>query len=154
MLNRELREPRDLSTGIQQHQRLPTSDGCADPAARPGDRVERLLPVTEPAYCIGLALIKSSPMHGYGMMKEVNGWPGRSTGLGPGTLNRTLAAMISNGLVEETHSPMPESQRNQRGQRYYRITELGKEVCVADHARREHLLDHTRAILGKEKRWT
>lgn len=153
-MNRKLRESRDLSNGIQEHRWFSIFDGCPDPAATPGDRVERLLPVTEPAYCIGLALIQDSPMHGYGMMKEVNGWPGRSTGLGPGTLNRTLAAMISNGLVEETHSPMPESQKNQRGQRYYRITRLGKEVCIADHARREHLLDHTRAILGKAKRWT
>ena len=148
------RELRDLDNGIQDHRHLSISDISPNLVAEPEHRVIRLLPVSDPTYCIGLALIRRSPMHDYGIMKEVNGWPGRSTNLGPGNLYRTLAKMISNGLVEEARSPLPESQRNQRGQRYYRITALGKEVCSADHARRECLLDHARTILGKEKRWT
>lgn len=114
------------------------------------DEVNRLLPLSHAATYIGLALAESSPMHGYAIMKEINGWPHPSHSIGTGNLYRTLPIMVSHGLIEETEGPSPPDKRD-KSRRYYRITDFGEEVCLADLRLREYLLDCAKAMLGKEQ---
>lgn len=83
--------------------------------------------------------------HGYGIMQEVLE---RTTGkvrLWPATLYGSIKRLIEEGLIEESDArPAPEMDDARR--RYYRLTELGKQVLDAECDRLQELV---RAIQTK-----
>jgi DNA-binding PadR family transcriptional regulator len=84
--------------------------------------------LTPAAFQVLLALAAGEG-HGYGMMKFVEDLTGGVARLPAGTLYRTIARLVADGLVEETgegdHSAPHDARR-----RYYRITSLGRRVAA------------------------
>ena len=117
-----------------------------------------------------LLLLNERDRHGYGLMKEVNGGdgPGPILGtLGPGTLYRTLKKLRDDGLiaiterrpVERVQTGEPHGSaaggpggdvasgvgaKDSLRRRYYRITDIGREVATAEATRMAELVDAAR----------
>src|SRR6202030_3627557 len=69
--------------------------------------------------------------HGYGIMQEVLERSNGKVRLWPATLYGSLKRLIEADLIEEsTDRPAPEFDDARR--RYYRLTELGKQVLNAE----------------------
>ena len=86
-----------------------------------------LLPVTPLHFQLLLALA-DEPRHGYGMLKEIEQQTGGRMKPATGTLYLALQRMDELDLVENARRPSSEDKRR----RYYRITEFGREVAVAE----------------------
>ena len=98
---------------------------------------ETFLPLTTPEYHVLLAL-GDRAMHGYAMMQALEEKTEGRDALLPGTLYATLARMVARGMLEELDEP-PEPDADRR-RRYYRVTELGRDVAYAESARLRRLL--------------
>lgn len=79
-------------------------------------------------------------MHGYGIMQWISDKSGGKERMLPGTLYSSLARLVRDGLVEELDPPEDQGSRGPR-RRYYRRTELGREVAVAESLRLRALLE-------------
>jgi DNA-binding PadR family transcriptional regulator len=104
----------------------------------PGDR----LPLSELSFHVLLSL-GNGPAHGYAIGKEIEE---RSDGaLNPttGALYQALKRLRDDGLLE----PAPEEteQAGDARRRYFRLTELGREVAATEAQRLEKLVRAARA---------
>lgn len=104
---------------------------------------ERLLPLTPAVFHILLSLV-GGDYHGYGIMREVNGYTEGKSRLGPGTLYRSIKQMLAQGLIIEWDE-RPDPARDDQRRRYYRITDFGRCVLTAETERLEHVLRVARA---------
>ena len=96
------------------------------------------LPLTPAALDIVLAL-GDGELHGYGIMREVRRRTEGGRRLAPGTLYRSLGQMQEKGLVEESEE-RPDPGLDDERRRYYRLTDLGRRVAVAEVERLEGLV--------------
>lgn len=100
--------------------------------------VAALLPLTPLSFQILLALADGE-RHGYGIMKEIDRrTKGRMT---PATGPLYLAAqrLMDQGLIAESEKrPAPELDDQRR--RYYKLTEFGRRVAIAEVERMAHLV--------------
>lgn len=96
------------------------------------------LPLTPAVLDIVLAL-GDGELHGYGIMREVRRRSGGERRLAPGTLYRSLRQMQEKGLVEESEE-RPDADLDDERRRYYRLTDLGRGVAVAEVERLEGLV--------------
>jgi len=104
---------------------------------------ESMLPLTPAVFHILLALADRE-RHGYGIKQEVSRLTYDKVKLGPGTLYGTIKRMVAAGLLEEsTRQQKAGSQPKRR--RYYRATEFGKRVAVAESERLQVLVSGARA---------
>jgi DNA-binding PadR family transcriptional regulator len=71
--------------------------------------------------------------HGYAIMQEVNETSEGTVRLGPGTLYRSIQALVEDSLIEESNR-RPGRDEDQR-RRYYRLTSLGRRVLAAESRR-------------------
>lgn len=71
--------------------------------------------------------------HGYAVMKYVQDLSNGAVRLPAGTLYRTLARLVADGLVEEIGSEDPSAIHDAR-RRYYRLTEAGHRAAAAHAA--------------------
>ncbi|HEX9699975.1 MAG TPA: PadR family transcriptional regulator [Acidobacteriota bacterium] len=101
-----------------------------------------LLPLSPPVYHVLLAL-GDEAMHGYAIMQAFNDKTGGEDALLPGTLYATIARMVEAGLIAELAEPPDESSDRRR--RYYRVTDFGRRVAVAESERLGRLLDVARS---------
>jgi DNA-binding PadR family transcriptional regulator len=76
--------------------------------------------------------------HGYAIMQEVNETSEGTVKLGPGTLYRSIQALLEDDLIEES-ARRPSKDEDQR-RRYYRLTALGRRVLAAESRRLSDLL--------------
>ena len=84
-------------------------------------------------------------MHGYAIMRAVEDSSGGQVKMGPATLYGTLKKLVESGLVEEIdHADDQDDQRR----RYYRLTRLGRRVCIAESDRLAELVRVARTNLG------
>jgi DNA-binding PadR family transcriptional regulator len=92
-------------------------------------------PLTALEFHILLVLAKKT-LHGYAMLKGIEGESGGAVSPEVGTLYRVLARMMSSGLVEETSAPAsaPRVHRG-RSRRYYRLTREGRALLKAEARR-------------------
>ncbi len=104
---------------------------------------DELIPLRPVVFEI-LLILNQSPLHGYGIMKEVADRTGGRTIMGPGTLYRTLKEMQQQGLVIPTRRPA-ETRTDDERRRYYRITKHGQRVAAAEAARMAALVGVARA---------
>ena len=82
-------------------------------------------PPLKPAELFVLAVLRSEPLHGYGLVQEV---AARSRGrirIRPGNLYRVLDRMLDRGLIERYERESAADDRRS----YYRITQLGRRVA-------------------------
>ena len=87
-------------------------------------------PLTPATFHILLALA-GGERHGYAIMQEVATLTEEKIRLGPGTLYRSIKALLAEGLIEET-SERPDPALDDERRRYYRLTEQGNRAAAAE----------------------
>ena len=92
-----------------------------------------------------LVALSDGDMHGYAIMQAVESSSNDLVRMGPATLYGTLKRLCDAGLTEELQH-RPESGDDQR-RRYYRLTGLGRTVCLAEADRLADLVQRTRVNL-------
>ena len=102
------------------------------------------LPLPQAQYHVLVALT-AGELHGYAIMQAVEASSSGVVQMGPATLYGTLKRLVEAGLVEET-SQRPAVGDDQR-RRYYQLTGLGREVCIAESDRLADLVRRTRTNL-------
>ena len=110
----------------------------------PTDRseVESLLPLPPATFHILLALLDGE-RHGYAIIQDVEARTGGELRLSAGTLYRSIARMVEQGLIAEvTRRP---AVRDDERRRYYRITKFGTDVARAELRRLAQLVRLARA---------
>src|SRR5262245_51307077 len=99
---------------------------------------EALLPLT-PAMFEILVALADGERHGYAIMQEVDARTEGKTRLGPGTLYRSIQRLIEDGLITES-GERPALEMDDERRRYYRITDFGYRVAVAEAQRLAELV--------------
>jgi DNA-binding PadR family transcriptional regulator len=87
-------------------------------------------PLTPAGFQVLLALA-AGHSHGYAVMGFVEQVTDGAVRLGPGTLYRTIARLVSDGLVTETSGGDPEAPHDSR-RRYYALTPRGRDAAAAE----------------------
>ena len=96
--------------------------------------------LTEAVYYILLSLLQ--PLHGYGIMQNVEELSGGRVRLAAGTLYGALSTMLEKGWIEAL--PGAVSSRKKE----YQITAAGRETLEAELVRLRELLANGERILG------
>jgi DNA-binding PadR family transcriptional regulator len=99
-------------------------------------------PLREPTFLI-LTALAGEPLHGYGLIAEVDRLSGGRVSLRPGTLYGALDRLVDAGLVRVDHEEIVEGRRR----RHYRLTEPGGEVLAAETERMRRNVDAAAARL-------
>ncbi|MGZ3185024.1 MAG: PadR family transcriptional regulator [Telluria sp.] len=98
--------------------------------------VDKYLPLSEASYYVLLALHR--PLHGYGVMQEVEALSQGTVTLGPGTLYGAFGTLEKQALIEKAG----EEERR----KLYRLTTLGRAVVREQVRRLELMVRNARAI--------
>ena len=96
------------------------------------------MPMTETSFYILFAL--QNEMHGYSIMKHVKALTKGEIDLGAGTVYTSLSKMEKDGLIG--------SCENREQSKFYKITDLGREILDIEILRIERLYKNTRAQGG------
>ena len=98
--------------------------------------LKKYLPLSEATYYIMLALI--NPLHGYGVMQEVEKLSQGTVKVGPGTLYGVLSTLEKEALIYR----VTEDDRR----KYYALTQKGKEILKEQIGRLTIMADNGNAI--------
>jgi DNA-binding PadR family transcriptional regulator len=118
---------------------------------------DRYLPLAPHDFQVLLSLLDRD-LHGYALIKDIEDRTDGETVLGTSTLYAALKRMEEGGLLEEAPGPGRQTSGGPR-RRYYRITELGREVARAEGLRirrldrmvgESSLLDGPGAVVARE----
>jgi DNA-binding PadR family transcriptional regulator len=101
-------------------------------------KVDKYLPLSEASYYVLLALHR--PLHGYGVMQEVETLSEGTVTLGPGTLYGAFGSLEKQGLIAKV------SEEERR--KIYALTPLGQAVLAEQVKRLELMVRNARAVLG------
>jgi DNA-binding PadR family transcriptional regulator len=109
------------------------------------------LPLTPASFHILLALADRE-RHGYDIMREVDERTEGKMRLGPGTLYGSIKRMLSDGLIEELEE-RPDPEMDDERRRYYRLTDFGYRLAVAEAERLASLVKSARnkRLLAKSR---
>lgn len=99
---------------------------------------ENMLPLTPAIFNILLALADGE-RHGYSIMQEIVIQTHGRLRIGPTTLYRSIKHMLEDGLIVESDE-RPDPTLDDERRRYYRHTDLGRRVTVAEMQRLEQSL--------------
>ncbi|HEX5759602.1 MAG TPA: helix-turn-helix transcriptional regulator [Thermoanaerobaculia bacterium] len=94
------------------------------------------LPLTPAAFHVLVALA-GGELHGYAILKEVEGRTGGAVRLSTGTLYGLVQRFLEAGLIAEAGAD--------ERRRSYRLTRLGRQVASAEAERLETLVEAARA---------
>jgi DNA-binding PadR family transcriptional regulator len=109
------------------------------------------LPLAADALLILLALA-ARPLHGYGIIRDVEARSDGQVVLQTGALYRTLRRLLHDGLIEECDRPADAESSDER-RRYYQPTALGRKVMDAEVERMSRLVRAARLTMhGKKAR--
>ena len=103
---------------------------------------QALLPLPSATFHILIA-VSPEPRHGYAIIQDVAARTAGALRLSAGTLYRSIARMVEQGLIAET-SKRPALDDDER-RRYYRITPFGTAVARAEMRRLTNLVRLARA---------
>jgi DNA-binding PadR family transcriptional regulator len=106
------------------------------------DDIRALLPLPPATFHILLAL-SGDDLHGYAIIQDVAARTGGALRLSAGTLYRSIARMVEQGLITET--TRRRSLEDDERRRYYRITAFGTAVARAEMRRLTDLVRLARA---------
>jgi len=112
------------------------------PAADP----QAFLPL-KPDELLILMALAAGPLHGYGIMRDVEARSDGQVILQTGALYRTMRRLLTQGLIEECDRPAGVDSRDDRRQ-YYAPTALGTRVLDADVNRMARLVRAARQAAG------
>jgi DNA-binding PadR family transcriptional regulator len=107
------------------------------------ERVDDHLPLAPAVFHVLLALADGEK-HGYAMMREIRTRTSGAVALSASTLYGIVKRLLENGLLEES-SERPDPALDDERRRYYRLTEFGRVVAVAESRRLEATLGIARA---------
>jgi DNA-binding PadR family transcriptional regulator len=109
---------------------------------------ETLLPLTPAVFNILLALADGE-RHGYSIMQEIINQTQGKLRIGPTTLYRSIKHMLEGELIVESDE-RPDPALDDERRRYYRLTNLGRRVAVAEMNRLEQTLAvaRSKSLLG------
>src|SRR4051812_27422201 len=102
------------------------------------DDVAALLPLPPATFHILLALVDQE-RHGYAIIQDVEARTGGELRLSAGTLYRSIARMVEQGLIEEV-TRRPAAVADDERRRYYRVTPFGTDVARAEMRRLTQLV--------------
>ena len=102
------------------------------------------LPRPQPQFHV-LVAHTDGERHGYAIMQAVEASSDGIVRMGPATLYGTLKRLVDDGLAAES-ARRPAADDDER-RRYYRLTALGRQVCVAEADRLASLVRITRKNL-------
>ena len=111
-------------------------------ASDPAD-VELLLPLPPATFHVLVALVDEE-RHGYAIIQDVEARTGGELRLSAGTLYRSVARMVEQGLIVEVVRG-PRTRAADERRRYYRITPFGTAVARAEMRRLTQLVRLARA---------
>ena len=100
--------------------------------------------LTEAVYYILLSL--QEPLHGYGIIQNVDKLSGGRVRLAAGTLYGALNTLLDKGWIRALENEADSRKKE------YRITEAGLDVLKAEVRRLRELLENGMHILGEEER--
>src|SRR4029079_5389905 len=106
------------------------------------EEVDQLLPLPPATFHILLALLDEE-RHGYAIIQDIEARTEGELRLSAGTLYRSIARMVEQGLIAEVVKRRPAADDPRR--RYYRLTAFGVEVARAETRRLSQLLRMARA---------
>jgi len=106
------------------------------------ERAEDLLPLPAATFHILVALLDEE-RHGYAIIQDVEARTGGELRLSAGTLYRSIARMVEQGLIAEV--ARRRSRDDDERRRYYRLTEFGLDVARAEMRRLDRLVRLARA---------
>lgn len=104
--------------------------------------------LTEAVYYILLSLLE--PMHGYGIMQNVEKLSGGRVKLAAGTLYGAISSMLEKGWIRAIDDSGSTSAQDSRGKKEYRITPEGCDVLKGEIIRLTELLENGKKILKTE----
>jgi DNA-binding PadR family transcriptional regulator len=96
------------------------------------------LPLTETTFFILLSLV--TPKHGYAIIKEVEQLSEERVILAAGTLYTALQRMLESGWIERSDDNRPESDRDGRERKLYRLTGFGQTLLDMETERLKALV--------------
>ena len=99
--------------------------------------------LTEAVYYILLSLME--PLHGYGIMQNVEQLSGGRLRLAAGTLYGAISSMQEKGWITALDGAADSRKKE------YVITETGREVLRAEYARLKELVENGRTVLETEE---
>jgi DNA-binding PadR family transcriptional regulator len=109
------------------------------------------LPLAADALLILLS-VAARPLHGYGIIRDVEARSDGRVILQTGALYRTLRRLLSDGLIEECSRP-PDDESSDERRRYYQPTAFGRLVMNAEVERMSRLVRAARLTTqGKKAR--
>jgi DNA-binding PadR family transcriptional regulator len=106
------------------------------------DLVDELLPLPPATFHILLALLDEE-RHGYGIIQDIEMRTQGELRMSAGTLYRSIARMVEQGLIAEVTKRRPAADDPRR--RYYRLTPFGTTVARAEMRRLSELVRLARA---------
>ena len=104
--------------------------------------IETLLPLPPATLHILLALADGE-RHGYAIIQDVEARTAGELRMSAGTLYRSIARMVEQGLITEVTKRRTRAEDERR--RYYRLTGFGTAVARAEVRRLSHLVRDARA---------
>ena len=107
------------------------------------DGLQGLLPLSPATFYILLALF-GQDRHGYGIMQEVGRQSEGRCKLGPGTFYHNLEKLIDHGVVKEVPRKFANDDPRRR---YYRLTDFGRRLFVAEVSRLDSAVREAKARL-------
>lgn len=115
------------------------------------DKPELYGPLTPAMFHVLLALA-GDDLHGYAILKEVELRTGGKVRLSTGTLYGLIKRLLADGLIAELRSRPAEAEDDER-RRYYRLTNLGRQVAAAEAERLDEMVSvaRTRNLLKKAR---
>jgi DNA-binding PadR family transcriptional regulator len=91
-----------------------------------------------------LVALADGDKHGYAIIKEVRRRTDGEVELGASSLYAVMKRLLGDGLVAEADQ-RPDPALDDERRRYYRLTDFGRQVAVAEMKRLETLLRQARA---------
>ncbi|MGE0462101.1 MAG: PadR family transcriptional regulator [Vicinamibacterales bacterium] len=104
------------------------------------------LPLT-PAMFQVLVALADGEKHGYAVIKEIARRTDGKVRLRAGTLYAVIRRFVDDGLIQES-AERPDPALDDERRRYYRITDRGRAVAMAEARRMTDTLAQARAKLG------
>lgn len=98
--------------------------------------------LTEAVYYILLSLVE--PLHGYGIMQNVERLSAGRLRLAAGTLYGAISTMLEKGWITALDNAADSRKKE------YVITSTGREMLRAEYARLKELVENGRAVLEGE----
>jgi DNA-binding PadR family transcriptional regulator len=100
--------------------------------------LHRHLPLNPRVFAI-MAVLLRAPAHGYRIKQEVEAGSDGAVTLDPGSLYRTIARLLDDGIIEEVAPPTEDAAEDPR-RRHYGLTAFGRALAAAEAARLRALL--------------